>query len=88
MIQVSIKIKNSEQHEVVCLYVKDIFTKCFEEDKVVLHFAPIYDFKVLLNMAVEYKWELYRYPSDGHVGLTINLDEIFSVKTIESVNKR
>ena len=88
MIQVSIKIKNSEQHEVVCLYVQNIFTKCFEEDKVVLHLPPTYDFKVLLNMALEYKWELYRYPSDGHVGLTINLDEIFRVKTIESANER
>ena len=82
MIQVSIKTKNSEQHEVVCFYVENVFTKCSEEGKVVLHFTPKYDFMVLLNMALEYKWELYKYPSDGHVGLTINLDEIFRVKTI------
>jgi hypothetical protein len=87
MIQVSIKAKNSKQHEVVCLYVESIFTECFEEDKVVLHFVPKYNFKELLNMALEYNWELYRYPSDGHVGLTINLDEIFRVKTIESANE-
>lgn len=88
MIIVSIRTKNSEQPEVVCLYVENVFTKCFEEGKVVLHLPSTYDFMVLLNMALEYKWELYRYPSDGHVGLTINLDEIFRVRTIESANER
>jgi hypothetical protein len=87
MIQVSLKIKGSEPCQTECFAVESIFTECFEEDKVVLHFVPKYNFKELLNMALEYNWELYRYPSDGHVGLTINLDEIFRVKTIESVNE-
>lgn len=85
MIQLSIKAKANG--DVLFLNVENVFTTCVEEDKVVLHFAPTYDFKELLNIALEYNWELYRYPSDGHVGLTINLDEIFRVKTIESANK-
>jgi hypothetical protein len=85
MIQLSIKAKAND--DVLHLNVESIFTSCFEEGKVVLHFAPTADFKELLNAALEYGWELYRYPSDGHVGLTINLDEIFRVKHIESANK-
>jgi len=85
MIQITIKAKSNG--DVFHLNVENVFTASFEEGNVVLHFAPTYDFKELLNIALEYGWELYRYPSDGHVGLTISLDEIFRVKTIESVNE-
>ena len=80
MIQVSIKIKNSEQHEVVCLSVEDIFTESVTPNKVVLHFSSLEPFKKLLNLSLKYKWELYKYAEDNHVGLTVNEDEIFMVQ--------
>ena len=80
MIQVSIKIKNNEQHEVVCLSVERIFTECITPNKVVLHFSANEPFKKLLNLSLKYGWELYRYAEDNHVGLTVNEDEIFWVQ--------
>lgn len=80
MIQVSIRIKDSEQHEVVCLCVESIFTGMCLTNGVVLHFPKDEPFNRLLDISLQHRWELYRYPSDGHVGLTIKEDEIFQVK--------
>lgn len=80
MIQVSIQIKNSEQHETECLSVESIFAESTTPNKVVLHFSALEPFKRLLNLSLKHGWELYRYPEDGHIGLTVNEDEIYMVK--------
>lgn len=82
MMKVSIKIKGDEPCNTECLVVESIFTGT-ALNKVVLHFSPCEVFRDLLNLSLKYGWELYRYPQDNHVGLTVNEDEIFWIKYLD-----
>ncbi len=73
---VGIKI-NNDVHKVEHLTVNSIFTG--DAGNVVLHFASEVPFRDLLKLSLKYRWQLYRYPNDSHVGLTVNENDIFSV---------
>lgn len=77
MISVSFKFQDGTTE---CLAVESIFTDCLESDEVVLHFSADVPFIKLLNLSLKYNWGLYKYAEDGHVGLTVNANEIFMVK--------
>lgn len=48
--------------------------------RVVLHFSKDANLTKLLTFSFTYKLEFYKYADDGHVGITIPLDSIYSLE--------
>lgn len=73
MITVSFKVDN----EAFTFRIDSIFVGC--NNKCVLHFPIDYNKSELYKFSLGYCLELYKY-EDGHIGLTIQLDSIYSLK--------
>lgn len=58
-------------------HVDSIFVGC--NNRGVLHFPIGYNKSELYKFSLGYSLELYKY-EDGHIGLTIPLDSIYSLK--------
>ena len=73
MITVSFRADN----ETFSFRVDSIFVGC--NNTSVLHFPIDYNKSELYKFSLGYGLELYKY-EDGHIGLTIDLDSIYSLK--------
>jgi hypothetical protein len=86
MIIISLKPTNATKNgETLILAAKSVFinSETLNPNSAVIHLPSDEPFGKLFKISLDYKWELYRYSADNHVGLTVNLDEIYSVKYTE-----